>query len=780
MCTLMYRPLVMLLKKTIFSVILIIVSYAPEIGFCLEPIGTIGHELPEQHTFLSNDKMLRVVQTHIEIVDVDTGEVEDKFGNLTEYSEVAFSPSASHVAILDSSSKDNKTIVEIWDINTREIVSNWVFDSDISYYGVFSPFAPLFATVSDRTIKLWNWQTGKHIGTMKEARRQIKTCYVRATGRTCGGIHQTNSEFTPDGKYLIVARRRPDIELWNVNTRELVGHFEGHIGNWVEGIDISPNGKLMVSFDREQGSVYVWDMESRQLQRIFQSGIGYIADLKFSPNSQLLYVASKTDRLRGTVNGIYKGWDDKVLVWDINTFKQIDFIQTEFKYLSKIALSPDGNKMLLYYRDGEVMWDLQNKREQYTWVDFIWMFSETGLSPDGKTYAAVSYHFIKTWDVATQQLRLLVSAEGTEFRGSAFTPDSQKIVVGKGLNRMLEIRNLEDGNIESCIAHHLSYVEKITYGTTGRWLAVSDYWDELAILDINHPDKPQLLHTHVNFEETTTFSVFGFSNNDEYFAASARTGKNNNYLNWIILWKREGDSFVLQYMWEGYLSNKPTFTTHTDKSIVLAGMKNKEAKIWKLSPELPQLLSSFNGYSPLKFTKDGRYLLTEQDNSLQIVDWSTGIPIEHPTFHYVNSINEHGSILVTYNERGQHKIWDITSILSSLPNPVDPHGKELVTLGQVKRNQLLQNFPNPFNPETWIPFSLADENKVTIHIYNPTGEFVRMLSVGKLAAGDYTSQTDAVYWDGLNNDGELVGSGIYYYTIIAGDFSATRKMLIIK
>ncbi len=345
---------------------------------------------------------------------------------------------------------------------------------------------------------------------------------------------------------------------------------------------------------------------------------------------------------------------------------------------------------------------------------------------------------------------------------------------------MLELRNLENGNIESLIPQHISYVERINFGTTGRWLAVSDEWDELAILDMNHPDKPQFLHTHVNFEETTNFGVFGFSNNDEYFAAYARTGINNNYMNWIILWKREGDSYVLQYMWEGYLSDKPTFATITDNSIVLAGMKSKEAKIWKLLPESPQLLSSFSGYYPIKFTKDGRYLLTEKDNSLQIIDRSTGIPFEHPTIHYIMSLNEHGSKLVSYDERGQHKIWDITSILSSLPNPVNPHGKELVTLGQVKRNQLLQNFPNPFNPETWIPFSLTDENDVTIHIYKPTGKLVRMLSVGKLAAGDYTSQTDAVYWDGLNNDGEPVGSGVYFYTIIAGDFSSTRKMLIIR
>ena len=111
---------------------------------------------------------------------------------------------------------------------------------------------------------------------------------------------------------------------------------------------------------------------------------------------------------------------------------------------------------------------------------------------------------------------------------------------------------------------------------------------------------------------------------------------------------------------------------------------------------------------------------------------------------------------------------------------VEPKGKKLVTLGQIKRNELLQNFPNPFNPETWIPFRLADEAEVTIRIHTSTGKLVRSLSLGKMAAGDYSSQSQAAHWDGHNGLGEPVSSGVYFYTIKVGDFSATRKMLIRK
>lgn len=75
---------------------------------------------------------------------------------------------------------------------------------------------------------------------------------------------------------------------------------------------------------------------------------------------------------------------------------------------------------------------------------------------------------------------------------------------------------------------------------------------------------------------------------------------------------------------------------------------------------------------------------------------------------------------------------------------------------------------------------LADDNDVNIQIYRPTGVLVRLLSLGKLAACNYTSHSKAAYWDGLNNNSEPVSSGVYFYNIIAGDFSSTRKMLIIK
>ena len=97
-----------------------------------------------------------------------------------------------------------------------------------------------------------------------------------------------------------------------------------------------------------------------------------------------------------------------------------------------------------------------------------------------------------------------------------------------------------------------------------------------------------------------------------------------------------------------------------------------------------------------------------------------------------------------------------------------------------KETELLSNYPNPFNPETWIPYRLAEDANVTLTIYDSSGHVVRTLEVGHRIAAAYESRSKAIYWNGKNGLGERVASGIYFYTLTAGDFSATRRMLILK
>lgn len=133
----------------------------------------------------------------------------------------------------------------------------------------------------------------------------------------------------------------------------------------------------------------------------------------------------------------------------------------------------------------------------------------------------------------------------------------------------------------------------------------------------------------------------------------------------------------------------------------------------------------------------------------------------------------------------------IKNVVSGLPSPADftlgssdavtaaaPVDISFISTPDV--THLLTNYPNPFNPETWIPYQLAKPADVTLTIYAVNGEVVQRLALGYQDAGVYQSPSRAAYWDGRNASGESVASGIYFYTLTAGDFISTRKMLIQK
>ena len=97
-----------------------------------------------------------------------------------------------------------------------------------------------------------------------------------------------------------------------------------------------------------------------------------------------------------------------------------------------------------------------------------------------------------------------------------------------------------------------------------------------------------------------------------------------------------------------------------------------------------------------------------------------------------------------------------------------------------KRTVLLANYPNPFNPETWLPYQLANDAEVTIRIYSAAGQLVRHMDLSFQQAGYYIGKSRAAYWDGRNDFGERLASGIYFYQLNTAESSTTRKMVIRK
>ena len=144
------------------------------------------------------------------------------------------------------------------------------------------------------------------------------------------------------------------------------------------------------------------------------------------------------------------------------------------------------------------------------------------------------------------------------------------------------------------------------------------------------------------------------------------------------------------------------------------------------------------------------------------------------------------------------RVGDVLEISADSPSPligVQPV-RHIVTVDDVKNGtielenliayeipaetELLRNYPNPFNPETWIPYHLSEDADVKLTIYDINGEVVRDINIGHQVAAKYDTRSKAIYWDGRNRFGEQVASGIYFYHLQAGDFSGTRKMVILK
>jgi len=125
------------------------------------------------------------------------------------------------------------------------------------------------------------------------------------------------------------------------------------------------------------------------------------------------------------------------------------------------------------------------------------------------------------------------------------------------------------------------------------------------------------------------------------------------------------------------------------------------------------------------------------------------------------------------------------NLLSKVIRRIEPEQVELAYLNtpvelRPTQSALLPNYPNPFNPETWIPYQIAQDAQVTIEIFNVAGKLIRRIELGNRRAGWYVMKNKAVLWNGRNNAGEGVASGTYFYRIIAGKYSAVRKMLVAK
>jgi len=183
-------------------------------------------------------------------------------------------------------------------------------------------------------------------------------------------------------------------------------------------------------------------------------------------------------------------------------------------------------------------------------------------------------------------------------------------------------------------------------------------------------------------------------------------------------------------------------------------------------------LLEFQGLDRKLAKTEFSYSISHSNGRLQIAvagdaDLSVG-ELMFVNFHLKDSVSLINEIPLTFTKaevnEGNFAVRLKSGLISILP----------------EKYRLLQNYPNPFNPDTWIPYQLPEDSDVLIKIYNVRGELVRTLALGVQPAGNYVQPKKAAYWDGMNDAGERVASAVYFYALQAGDFTTTRKMVILK
>ena len=847
-------------KRLILSLYLIL--SASTIVSAVEPIGSLGKGILQQAHFLPDGTVLRVMADRIEIVNPDTSAIIDKFAEGLNWSEVTLSPDGAWVAIITYLDGTRNPFIEIWEIATRKLIRRLESRLELVHIVAFSNTAPLLAVTYRDQIDLWNWEDDEYLGEMTGERRPAKNCYSYSDpggyGQSCLSPPMVLSlVFSPDGNSLVVGSQRPDAEIWNVSTRRLVGHLEGHV-DWVTHVVYSPDGRYIATARPQSTQVYLWDAQTRQLIRTWRNGDGgTIQKLRFSSDSQRLYIGTQIWNWAVDPNKR----NGRVRVFDVRTGAQLNEFGDEFFILDDFSLSPDEKVVLFRYHISEVvLWDIEANHRLALWADYLSGY-DWKLSPDGRSLVTVNGAMMKIWDVPSRSLRKVIVPHSGTFHDLAISPDSQTIAIKQGLQ--IELRDIHTGEITTQFDYYGHGT--IAFSETGERIIT-----ERLIFNVDNPENRQVL------DKLGYSSAITFSTGDTYLAARNRGD------NLAHLWEQQDGKYIYRYALHSPVDGPPIFIPSSDGVPVLAVVNPKRVAVWELREQpLRLLILELDAMWPIRFSGDGRYLFANGEDGLQIWDWREQKRIQHPPVPDYLAISRDSSVLLTREDKtGQILIWDGRSLLppepavsydinqdgvvnildlvqaasqfgqvgANLNGDVNSDGKvdvsdlELIgsRLGEnaaapslylnystpivsypsssirrqfqaltalelletpsrgahiardllkvwlsqmepsVTETKLLPNYPDPFNPETWIPYQLAEAAHVRIRIYDVAGQLVRTLDLGTRLASSYLSQSKAAYWDGRNDRGETVSSGIYWYELDTGSFRATRKMVIQK
>ena len=461
--------------------------------------------------------------------------------------------------------------------------------------------------------------------------------------------------------------------------------------------------------------------------------------------------------------------DDTIRIWNPRVGHEVQQFNSCTLHLSNLAFSPDGKMLAIGQWDGKVILSLSDSMiGASVFEGHTGPVTSVAFHPKLPILASVSTDGnLQIWSFETAspaEIKHDLLNQNAPLTSVAFSPDGRKLAVGKWARSpgtTLDVLEWHGGHV---VGEPLG----VTYKISDR-LQLDKFWESVTSV--------------------------AFSQDGRTLAAGGSDGA-------LQLWSMnaQGDIIGLPRRLAGHKDSVFKVMFSQDGRTLASGSDDGTVLLWDHEPAPGWKPSDPVEFKPGDVNGDGEVNLQD----LIFVNTNLGKTGENPADVNQDGVVDIQDVLLAadaLNEaaaaptawprdlelpltRTQVAQWLAQAQQLSLTESISQRGirflQQLLAALAPRETALLANYPNPFNPETWIPYQLAVPADVTVRIYAMDGSLVRTLALGHQAAGIYQSRSRAAYWDGKNELGEPVASGAYFYTLTAGEFSSTRKLLIQK